>query len=370
MIYKKTATIWCRSSFRLTILRKPLLILLLQVFLTGSQILRAADQILVGELIQWDLKLAPDSQKFEPVLNPRRSGILHSQNDDRNPQINHVFLVPNQAGNLVIELPALPNSKKQKKIVEVKPWPLDPPSTGIRAGVGKISGHWIHSLNQPEVGETIQFTLKLEGDAAIAIRSAPELVVMHSDSMIGARSIRTRQSWPVDTEGSYQSWTYEVSAVESGHYQVQPLRIHTWDKLSQSLQTKLISGISWEVAPRPTLKLETTSEPASQQEHKPSIKKVLPLIIGVLTIVFAVVYRLRHLEPIRRVKLRIGLYRASGCMDQDQARVWYRKLKPLWPEYGIEHKKSPPRWRAVDQSRMDTLERLAYGKPVDQNPIR
>lgn len=366
MIYKKTSTIWCRSFFRSNILHKSLQILLFHVFLSGFPYLRADDQILVGELFKWELKVAPDAQKIKPLLNPPKSGILHSEIDGQDRQNHHIFLIPNQPGQLAIELSTSPNSKKIKKTVVVNPWPMDPPSTGIRAGVGKISGHWIQPTPDLKVGEMIQLKLRLEGDAAMAIRSAPELAVKHGDSMILARYLEVHQTWPSDAEGSSQEWTYEVSATRQGRYQVQPLRIHTWDKTSQSLQTKLISGISWEVVASPIFNLETAQTTTSPSNSKSSITKVL-LSTGILAVVLASVLLSLYSGVYHWLKLHVKLYQLESCKDQSTARIWYRRLEPLWAKSQSAQKKCPPEWQALDRSRWEALERLAFGKVSDQN---
>lgn len=366
MIYKKTSTIWCRSFFRSNILHKSLQILLFHVFLSGFPYLRADDQILVGELFKWELKVTPDAQKIKPLLNPPKSGILHSEIDGQDRQNHHIFLIPNQPGQLAIELSTSPNSKKIKKTVVVNPWPMDPPSTGIRAGVGKISGHWIQPTPDLKVGEMIQLKLRLEGDAAMAIRSAPELAVKHGDSMILARYLEVHQTWPSDAEGSSQEWTYEVSATRQGRYQVQPLRIHTWDKTSQSLQTKLISGISWEVVASPIFNLETAQTTTSPSNSKSSITKVL-LATGILAVVLASVLLSLYSGVYHWLKLHIKLYQLESCKDQSIARIWYRRLEPLWAKSQSAQKKCPPKWQALDRSRWEALERLAFGKVSDQN---
>jgi len=371
MIYKKTSTIWCRSFFRSNILHKSLKVLLFHVFLSGFPSLRADDQILVGELFKWELKVAPDAQKIKPLLNPPMSGILHSEIDGQDRQNHHIFLIPNQPGQLAIELSTSPNSKKIKKTVVVNPWPMDPPSTGIRAGVGKISGHWIQPTPDLKVGEMIQLKLRLEGDSAMAIRSAPELAVKHGDSMILARCLGVHQTWPSDAEGPSQEWTYEVSARGPGRYQVQPLRIHTWDKTSQSLQTKLISGISWEVVASPIFNLETAQTPTSPSNSKNFMHRVL-LSTGVLAVVLASVLLTLYTGLYYWLKLHVKLYQISSCTDQAKARIWYRRLEPLWAKCRYVQKKCPPKWRALDLSRWAALERLAFGnlKDQDQNPIR
>ena len=372
MIYKKTATIGCRSFFRSNILHKSLLIFLFHALLSSFPHLRADDQILVGELFKWELKVAPDAQKIKPLLNPPKSGILHSEVDHQDRLNHHIFLVPNQPGQLVIELSTSPNSEKHKKRVEVKPWPMNPPSTGIRAGVGKINGQWIKPPSDLiKVGEMVEFTLRLEGDSAIAIRSAPELVVMHDDSMIRARSLGVQQSWPSDAGGSSQNWTYEVPARGPGRYQVQPLRIHTWDKRSQSLQTKLISGISWEVVASPIFNLETAQTPTSPSNSKNLMHRVL-LSTGILAVVLASVLLSLYTGVYHWLKLHVKLYQLESCKDQSTARIWYRRLEPLWAKSQSAQKKCPPEWQALDRSRWEALERLAFGnlKDQDQNPIR
>ena len=372
MIYKKTATIWCRSFFRSNILHKSILLLFFHAFTSSFPHLRADDQILVGELFKWDVKLSHDSPIIKPDLNPPKSGILHSEVDKQDPLNHHIFLVPNQPGQLVIELSTSPNSEKHKKRVEVKPWPLNPPSTGIRAGVGKINGQWIKPPSDLiKVGEMVEFTLRLEGDSAIAIRSAPELVVMHDDSMIRARSLGVQQSWPSDAGGSSQNWTYEVPARGPGRYQVQPLRIHTWDKRSQSLQTKLISGLTWEVVASPIFHLETTQTTSPPSKSK----NLMPLILssaGILAAGLATVLLSLYTGVYHWLKLHVKLYQLESCKDQSTARIWYRRLEPLWAKSQSAQKKCPPEWQALDRSRWEALERLAFGnlKDQDQNPIR
>jgi hypothetical protein len=243
---------------------------------------------------------------------------------------------------------------------------MDPPSTGIRAGVGKISGHWIQPTPDLKVGEMIQLKLRLEGDSAMAIRSAPELAVKHGDSMILARCLGVHQTWPSDTQGPSQEWTYEVSARGPGRYQVQPLRIHTWDKTSQSLQTKLISGISWEVVASPIFNLETAQTPTSPSNSKNFMHRVL-LSTGVLAVVLASVLLTLYTGLYYWLKLHVKLYQISSCTDQAKARIWYRRLEPLWAKCRYVQKKCPPKWRALDLSRWAALERLAFGNLKDQN---
>jgi len=367
MIYKKTAAIGCRSFFRSSILHKSILLLFFHAFLSSFPHLRADDQILVGELFKWDVKLAPDAQKIKPDLNPPKSGILHSDADKQDHLNHHIFLVPTQPGQLAIELSTFPNSEKRKKRVEVKPWPMNPPSTGIRAGVGKITGQWIKPPSDLiKVGEMVELKLRLEGDSAMAIRSAPELVIMHGDSMIRARSLGVRQSWPSDAGGSSQNWTYEVPARGPGRYQVQPLRIHTWDKRSQSLQTKLISGLNWEVVASPIFHLETahTTTPPSNS------KNLMPLVLssaGILAAGLAMVLLSLYSGIYHWLKLHVKLYQLESCKDQSTARIWYRRLEPLWTKSKYAQKKCPPKWRALDLSRWEALERLAFGKVTDQD---
>ena len=360
MIYKKTSTIWCRSFFRSNILHKSLQVLLFHVFLSGFPYLRADDRILVGELLNWDVKLAHDSLIIKPDLNPPKSGIFHSEVDHQDRLNHHFFLVPTQPGQLAIDLSTIPNSEKRQKKVEVKPWPMNPPSTGIRAGVGKINGQWIKPPSDLiKVGEMVEFTLRLEGDSAIAIRSAPELVVMHDDSMIRARSLGVRQSWPSDAGGSSQNWTYEVPARGPGRYQIQPLRIHT------------ISGLTWEVVASPIFHLETahTTTPPSNS------KNLMPLVLssaGILAAGLATVLLSLYSGIYHWLKLHVKLYQLESCKDQSTARIWYRRLEPLWAESQSAQKKCPPEWQALDRSRWEALERLAFGnlKDQNQNPIR
>ena len=99
MIYKKTSTIWCRSFFRSNILHKSLQVLLFHVFLSGFPYLRADDRILVGELLNWDVKLAHDSLIIKPDLNPPKSGIFHSEVDHQD-RLDHPQLrkTPKESG--------------------------------------------------------------------------------------------------------------------------------------------------------------------------------------------------------------------------------------------------------------------------------
>ena len=200
----------------------------------------------------------------------------------------------------------------------------------------------------------------------MAIRSAPELAVKHGDSMILARYLEVHQTWPSDAGGSSQEWTYAVSVTRQGRYQIQPLRIHTWDKTSQTLQTKLISGISWEVAASPIFNLETAQTPTSPSNSKNFMHRVL-LSTGVLAVVLASVLLTLYTGLYYWLKLHVKLYQISSCTDQAKARIWYRRLEPLWAKCQYAQKKCPPKWRASGLSRWAALERLAFGKVTDQN---
>jgi hypothetical protein len=117
--------------------------------------------------------------------------------------------------------------------------------------------------------------------------------------------------------------------------------------------------------------LETAQTPTSPSNSKNFMHRVL-LSTGVLAVVLASVLLTLYTGLYYWLKLHVKLYQISSCTDQAKARIWYRRLEPLWAKCRYVQKKCPPKWRALDLSRWAALERLAFGnlKDQDQNPIR
>ena len=366
----KTVTTWCRSFFfRSRCLPLTILFFLNSTHATQTTSIQAPTQSLVGELLHWTEPNQRAEPFRKPVVEPLGSAWIHSQRDPLNDQKLHLFLIPARPGQILVKSPS---DNQTIRTFMARKWPADPPAGGILAGVGPISGRWDALPDQPQAGDALQIVLRLNGGAAMAIHSAPKIYIRFDNRLMEARSLGPDLHWPIPGQTAGQIWKYEVPITLPGTYRVEPIRIHTWDSSLSTIQTKLVSGIHWDVPPSSIFTIpDSQSTPVkSQTRWRINHWRPLSLIICLMALAPCLAYHVWFVQLWSGFHLRAGLYRSTFCADKPSAQQSYRHLEPLLSGQSKTHKKSPLKWRAVDQLRLEELQRRAFGNPADQNPIR
>lgn len=311
-----------------------------------------------GEVIQWSVP-ATGASPSTYHLEPAGHGLLHVQ---PHRQLIKMTLVANQTGPVLVR-------DHQSKVIRqfnIKPWPDRPPSGGVTAGSGELSGKWLSIEDQSRAGESVSLILSVEGEASLAIVEPPKINVQSDTTPQLAPFIRSETGWPEPDKKPYRIWHYEWTNTQAGLYRVNPLLFHYLDLKTGQIQTKLVPGPSWTTAPRELFQAPAQPTQADRPtRHRGAIILFIYIICNALATIIVI---FRHALILSFVNFR--LKQTDAPLSQEVALTLYRRYEPIIADIERARPKTKPASLTRVRDQLRAVEKVAFGRPADQKPIR
>jgi|GEM_PF-4580413 len=324
------------------------------------------------------LENAPNSTGArKPIVNPAGSAEVHVTQLPLQQKVQVIlrirFLRP---GRCSVRLPVewfsgqVDEARAIVRHFDVRPWPVRDIviRDSVRAGVGPLAADLVVSNGSDETvtGDVVVFRLRLTGGAAMAVEQPPDLSIVEAvpvgtdggmiDRPLVVSSI---VDWG-DTAGRPMSraWQYEWRAGEPGSYRTRPLRITHLDD-SGHFQTRLVTGLTFEVRPRALVQASDESNERSMTNRAGAQEKWLVRnVAGVMLFAFlAGLAAFAAWSWSRGLRLARSLRRKlRGAASPEVAIAAWRSIEPVW-------RASPYDVKANNVEDYEELRRRAFGPP-------
>jgi hypothetical protein len=334
----------------------------------------------VGSVVteEFVLENAPNSTgAWKPIVTPAGSAEVHVTQQPLQQKVRVILRIRFlRHGRCSIRLPVewfsgqVDAPRAIVRLYDVRPWPVRDIVTrdSVRAGVGPLAADLAVSNGSEETvaGEGVVFRLRLTGAAAMAVEQPPDLSIVEAEP-IGTGAVMIDRPLVVasivdwgDTTGRpmTRAWQYEWRAGEPGAYRIRPLRITHLDYSGQ-VQTRLVTGLKFEVRPRALFRAGGESNDRSMTNRAGAHKKwvVRDLAGGMLFAVLAAITAFFAWSWSRRQRLARSLRRKlRGATSPEMALAAWRSIEPVWRDCSS-------RVKANSVKDYEELRRRAFGPP-------
>ena len=225
------------------------------------------DQALTAELIQRKYKMDHNIQEVHRLISPRvepaGAYITDFRPDPNDPDQLILSIVPLKAGKLRVSGFGIQTQTHGQKyfspvLIEVRSWPNEPAAKAIRAGVGELKVNLVADSTAVIAGERLQFSLKAEGTAALAILTDPEIKIRALSESLTEASLPRLTERRINWISPSKEWIYEWLPEHSGENQPDTL-LFTCLTSDQSLKTILTNRPMIQVLDRPVFEIGKAS---------------------------------------------------------------------------------------------------------------
>ncbi|MFM7319722.1 MAG: hypothetical protein ACKO5E_22470 [bacterium] len=315
----------------------------------------------VGELVirkyPVDASTNEPVQPIKPRINPPGSALFDLRIDPEDKKTLVLRVIPIKTGRIRLERWGYQLRSTEQKFlqpieIDCKPWPVEPASRAIRAGVGDLKLSLQTQPTKATAGTPIEVTLQATGKAALAINLPPtvEIVGMAEDAPASFRPslVESGINWLTPA----RIWTYQWIPQSPGSWRLKPLLISHIGSDNQ-IKTILATGQVVEILPRPVF---TQSQPNPSQPP-PEPRQIKVMVIAVLVLPAVVFFLLLLVRPLfRRLILQ---FRLKQAIKPDQS---FENSLELYRNIFLFRDLHQIKRRPRDRELLDQLEKRLFGR--------